>query len=629
MASTKRTIVSTVWIDWDRDGGYTEETAYLVSASGTVALTAPEQMLAGGRGAVASCQVVLDNKTRRFSPANSAGALYAAIAAGGAYMAPIQVKVNISGTLYVLFAGYVREMTESAPTPTQPGTVTLDCRTKDDKLLQDKISTELADFLADSATMHTEDFHIINLLETAGMVDGTDFVSQAYTNELTTNGSFASDLTGWSGANWAYEAGVDGQARHTAGATAALTQNVTVVGDLAYRVVIGITDVSAGSVAVSVGGVTLSVNGATALTADAIGTFRAAASGAVALNITPTTDFDGAVTSISINLAATIDNGIFPMQYVWLDDESVLDELWTLVAACCGWFYCDHTGKFHYHNITGVLPESLQRHYGALTTLELDESQVAGLQLRWPTAELYNEISVEISPRGAGEAGEIWTPDDPIVVQPGDTKTVWCRLDSAQVTTPVLSYQAYTAGGIEYDDVTVAQTDYAQRVKLVIENTGTKAAYFNTLTLSGQMLDGGRTLEIEETSGESFWTGRPTRRRSVRNNVYIQSEAQAQTIAAYTLRRQELPILLASVPGVDRADVRIGHPVEIEYGDAVVETIAGIVAGIAWRMDSTGYHQDLTVLETGSLFADADPIFILGTHRLGDVSDPDEAYLFY
>ncbi|HHY54099.1 MAG TPA: hypothetical protein GYA08_01555 [Chloroflexi bacterium] len=91
----------------------------------------------------------------------------------------------------------------------------------------------------------------------------------------------------------------------------------------------------------------------------------------------------------------TIDSGIFPIRYVWLDDESVLDQVWELVAACGGWFYCDADGKLHYHNLTAITPAALAQHYGAQATLALDESNVAGVTIARPTRELYSDVTVE------------------------------------------------------------------------------------------------------------------------------------------------------------------------------------------------------------------------------------------
>jgi hypothetical protein len=429
----------------------------------------------------------------------------------------VRVAVTIAGTTHRLFTGVLRSMNETAPTARQASSVTLECRSMDELLLQDKQSTELTDFIADSAAAHTEDYHLLKLLERSHLVDGTDFVSQAYA-----------------------------------------------------------------------------------------------------------TAHPGTLPSI--------DPGIFPLNYVWLDDESVLDELWNLVAACCGWFYCDADGICRYHNITAVLPTALARQFGALTTIDLTESQIAGLQLTWQTSELYGTVTVEVAPRAPGEVEELWTPDDPVVVQPGATKTVWARLNSPLVATPTLKWKAFTSGGIEITTgLSVTPTYSAQRVKLVLANTGTQAAYFNTLTLTGQVLIGGRTVEVEANSSASFWTGRTTvRKRSLRGNVYIQLESQAQTIADYLLKRQELPVLQASVPNLDRADVRLGWPVAIQYAGAVSAAgeIVGIVSGLSWSLDRTGFHQDATILETASLFAGFDPIFILGTHKLG-ASGTGTAYLFY
>jgi hypothetical protein len=515
--SEVRTVAVTVTVDWNRDGTYTDESANVVSVRGSQNLAAPEALLAGGRGQVAACSIVLHNAGFRYSTRNTSSEIYADIAGGGAYLAPVRVTVTIDSVDYRLFTGVVRSMNEAAPTPRQASSVTLECRSRDELLLQDKRSTELDDFIADSTAAHTEDYHIIQLLTRSGLVDGADFVSQDY------------------------------------------------------------ADAHPGTL-------------------------------------------------------PSIDLGIFPLRYVWLDDESVLDELWNLVAACCGWCYCDADGVMRYHNITAVLPDALARQFGTLTTIELTASQVAGLQLNWQTNELYGTVTVEVAPRAPGEVDELWTPDDPVVVQPGATKIVWARLNSPTVATPTLEWEAFTAGGIQLTSgLTVTPEHFAQRVKLTIVNSGTQAAYFNTLRLTGQQLVGGRTVEVEANSSASFWSGRTVRKRSVRNNVYIQAESQAQTIADYLLKRQELPVLVASVPNLDRADVRLGWPVTIQYTGAVPAAgeITGIVSGLSWSCDRTGFHQDATILETGSLFAGYAPIFILGTHVLGAEDAEDEAYLFY
>jgi hypothetical protein len=130
-----------------------------------------------------------------------------------------------------------------------------------------------------------------------------DAAATTLSTDLTTNGRFTVDLSSWSGTNWAWEAGNDGQASHTAGSTAALTQNITVVNGTTYQVEVSITGRTVGSVAVSIGSVYIYDYSSTfSLTQNTTykRTLVAPGTGSQPLNITPTADFDGAITSISV-----------------------------------------------------------------------------------------------------------------------------------------------------------------------------------------------------------------------------------------------------------------------------------------------------------------------------------------
>jgi hypothetical protein len=73
--------------------------------------------------------------------------------------------------------------------------------------------------------------------------------------ELATNGDFTSNITGWSGANWAWESGTDGQARHTAGSTSPLTQNITLPkSGYAYQINFTMTGRTSGGVTIDIAG---------------------------------------------------------------------------------------------------------------------------------------------------------------------------------------------------------------------------------------------------------------------------------------------------------------------------------------------------------------------------------------
>lgn len=513
--STTRQVNITVEVDWARTGAWFNESNRVISAQGQHSLVAPDALLAGGRGAVATARVMLANDDGRYSLGNPYSPLDGVLSSGVTF-APVRIHVTVDGVAHRIFTGVIRELNESGGTATESATVTLECRGREEILLNDLRSTLLVNFLADNSQAHTEDFHIVRLLEMAGMVDGTDFVTRSYA------------------------------AAHP-------------------------------------------------------------------------------------GVRATIDNGIFPIRYVWLDEESVLDQIWEMVAACGGWFYCDADGKLHYHNLTTITSAALTQHYGAQTTLWLDQTNLAGIMIARPARELYSDVTVEVMLRQPLPSAEIWKPDAPIVVQPGVSSTIWATLSAPLASTPTLMATAVNAYGATLPEVTVTPTYYTQRVKLVLSNPTNQIAYFtaSTMHLNGQLLDSATSLEIEENSAASFWNGRPRRRRRIKQNAYIQSDTQAQTLARYFLRRQERPQPHVSAQNVDRPDIRLGHPVQINYQDAIIATpISGIVAGLDWRCDRNGFRQNIAVLETDSLMASHSPFFVLGTHRLG-ASGVDTAYLFY
>lgn len=145
---------------------------------------------------------------------------------------------------------------------------------------------------------------VVKLIGTAGryVLEGpTDAQATATLgSELITNPSFDSDLSGWTaGAGWSWSSG---GALHTAGNTATLEQSVTVVSGSTYQLDIVITGRTAGSITVALGAVSvIESGGATSFTATLSRSVVAGATGSVLLAITPTTDFNGAIDSVSLN----------------------------------------------------------------------------------------------------------------------------------------------------------------------------------------------------------------------------------------------------------------------------------------------------------------------------------------
>ena len=86
-----------LWVDWDFDDDYTEETANMVTASGSLRVVGPDEYLTGGRGQVGSCSITMHNPDGRYSHHNWDGALFANLYDGGSYYAPMYLEVSVDG----------------------------------------------------------------------------------------------------------------------------------------------------------------------------------------------------------------------------------------------------------------------------------------------------------------------------------------------------------------------------------------------------------------------------------------------------------------------------------------------------------------------------------------------------
>jgi hypothetical protein len=124
-------------------------------------------------------------------------------------------------------------------------------------------------------------------------------------SELLTNGGFTGGLTGWTaGAGWS---AVSDTAQHTAGNTATLTQALTGMSTTAvYYVTVVITNRTAGSVSINLGVSGMSPTASTGTASYGI----KAGSTTPTLTITPTTDFDGQIDVVSLQLAPGLNSGL-------------------------------------------------------------------------------------------------------------------------------------------------------------------------------------------------------------------------------------------------------------------------------------------------------------------------------
>lgn len=141
---------------------------------------------------------------------------------------------------------------------------------------------------------------VCSVASTTGFEAGQLVKIAAHTgDDIITNGTFTGAITGWSGgANWT---AVSDRAKHTAGATQALTQAAAVVvSGVSYTLTYDVAVRSAGTVTASCGG-----QSDTAKDADGSYTFTFTASATTALAFTPDTDFDGAIDNVTLESVST------------------------------------------------------------------------------------------------------------------------------------------------------------------------------------------------------------------------------------------------------------------------------------------------------------------------------------
>lgn len=143
-------VKSRLYIAWD-GVNYTNESSRLITASGSNRLAAPNEPGLSSRGQVDRCELLLDNSDARYSPLNENSPLNDgteetdALVNGGAYHRPMYLEVSINnGTDYSrVFTGIIKLPQESTPTGKATATVKIDCRSLDERLLQQRISTTI------------------------------------------------------------------------------------------------------------------------------------------------------------------------------------------------------------------------------------------------------------------------------------------------------------------------------------------------------------------------------------------------------------------------------------------------------------------------------------------------------
>lgn len=173
-----RFVKAHLYVDWSRADSYVDETDRLVSASGNWRRNNPEDSITSPRGIVSQATITLINHDQRFSTLNEDGALYASIGNGGYYQVPMYLTVEEETVETRIFTGVIKGPRETGGSLDAIGTITFDCRDRQELLLQQKLSTTQANVAGYNEAGLSEAGVILEWLTLAG-IDPADFVHDA------------------------------------------------------------------------------------------------------------------------------------------------------------------------------------------------------------------------------------------------------------------------------------------------------------------------------------------------------------------------------------------------------------------------------------------------------------------
>ncbi len=227
--------------------------------------------------------------------------------------------------------------------------------------------------------------------------------------------------------------------------------------------------------------------------------------------------------------ATNLERGLITLPYAYLDDDFAMDEIRRAAAAEGGVAFFDASGTLRFWNAA---------HWcNATSVATFTVSDFAELEPKRAYNDIYNVISVEYQPRQAGQTTQVYRLERAITVPPGGSKEVKLKLNS-----PLLSFTSYelsacSGGGDDMTaDVSVAPTgpDAAASWTATFSNANTRqAAFITRFDVYGVPIEGrpAETYEIDESGSDV------PRRRDIRGNWYIQTEAQAKLIASILSQR--------------------------------------------------------------------------------------------
>jgi hypothetical protein len=309
----------------------------------------------------------------------------------------------------------------------------------------------------------------------------------------------------------------------------------------------------------------------------------------------------------------TLERGLFTIPYYWLDKESPVEDCWLLAAACAGrFFFNSEDGLFYYKNAFEYATGT-----GGTSQATITDSNCDGIDFENGDSELIESVNVTAKPRFISETKQVWASDKPIRVAPSTTTTIDCDINKPIIDINGIVYYATSAvGTIIPSGISVTiNTIYSQSVKLNVVNSTNRLVFLNNLLLFGKQLEPLDNLEYTKTSTNSYWNTKTGKEKSIQNNPYVQTYAQAKAIGDLTLDRQATfspKVNIKRYKG--NVFLRVGQRITLNISGKF-SNVQFIVTKSKWNLSKSGFYQDLELLNASGIYGLAiGDYFIIGTH---------------
>lgn len=319
-----------------------------------------------------------------------------------------------------------------------------------------------------------------------------------------------------------------------------------------------------------------------------------------------------------------LDPAVEIIPHAWLDDESLLEEMWEVARAVGGQCYFDQLGKLRFENST---------HWaGHNVVWALTEGEYTHVRPSYTPDLLITKVVVEWSARVVAAENVVYTLNEAKIVKPGETLVFEARFNNPLYQYTELTsddYYVISIGGMPQGSATVEVTlplagRQAQRCQVQVVNSHTTLAVaLIKLEIKGLPLVGGPNEEDVILSvrppypGDDPYDVLPPRVRTARANMYVQTVTQAKALAAMLTARNGVLIptwTLSGVPGFPHLEP--GDKVSFQAADTITTNRNGFIVQIDWTGGNAGFMQTITLIDAVSMFPYTD-YYVIGTTALG------------